>query len=52
MRLREKNADKLFSDEENTEKSFVLLHYAPGTSSQALVAAACTDTPKANKDPV
>ena len=52
MRLGEEDADDLSSDEENTEKSFVLLRHAPGTSSQALIAAARTDTPKATKNPV
>lgn len=52
MRLGEKSTDELSSDEENDEKSFVLLRHAPGTSSHALIAAARTDTPKAAKDPL
>lgn len=50
MRLGEENAEDLSGDED--EKSFVLLRHAPGNSSQALIAAARTDTPKATKDPV
>lgn len=49
MRLGEESADDLSSDEEGQPN---LLKHAPGISSQALVAAARTDTPKTSKDPV
>lgn len=42
MRLGEKSAGDLSSDEESNKKSFVLLHHSPRASSQALVAAAHT----------
>lgn len=50
MRLGEESGDDLSSDAE--QPNFVLLKHSPGVSSQAIVAAARTDTPKATKDPV